>query len=76
MCSLNLSGFDQSWAPYIQSYISLVYGVHQVSDPTAIRPIIGISLLPWLKAALHPVLVRLIVNAADEEDSDSEDFDE
>lgn len=75
VCNLNLLNFDQSWSPYIQSYINLVYGVNQVTDPTMIRPIIGISLLPWLKAALHPILVRFIVNAVDEEDSDSEDFD-
>ena len=66
VCNLNIAGFDQSWAPYIQSYTSLVYGVGHVSDPTLIRPIIGISLLPWLKAALHPVLVRLIANAVEE----------
>jgi hypothetical protein len=46
----------------------MLYNIGALPSPDNMHPIVGVSLFPWLKTALHPCLIKWIVNAIDAEE--------
>jgi hypothetical protein len=60
---IDTSQVDMIWTPYLSSYSCMVYDVGNLSNPSEIRSILGVSLFPWLKQGVCAELVKLTLNS-------------
>ena len=72
---LNTSSVNELWSTYLSAYSWVVFNIGGLSDPQAVRGIVGVSLFPWLKEGINPALIKIIADSVDDEYADNDDED-
>lgn len=60
---LDTSMVDAQWSPYLTGYSYFVYGIGELAPVRLLKPIVGVSLAPWLQQGITLDLLKLTLNS-------------